>query len=182
MIFIVLIAVLVFIGLVLSSGKQQPVKPQQNEVKSEVSPRPIMTYPESPYKCFRIAGISNYCNRSDIGPISGELMNDPDNRYDKSAVMIVEAHKEKIIGYIPKDQKAEYRKISEGQDRRPFVGYIERFTNEDGEQRLYGIIRTYSGDLDVIMSDMENDWSFLQAAFKIKSYDERIEVLNQYKY
>lgn len=182
-IIIVAVLILIFIIVLMSSSKDETTTATQKTVhQQEELVEPILTYPESPYRCFRIAGISNYCDMSDIGPICGELRNDPENKYDKSAVMVIEANKEKILGYIPKDQKADYKKISQGQDRRPFVGFIDTFINEDGKTCLFGVIRTYSGEDDVVMNDAQNDWDFLHAAFRIKSYDKRMEVLDKFKY
>lgn len=181
-ILIVAALILIYIIISMSSSQDNTESAEQDAVHQEEDlVDPIITYPESEYESFRIAGISKYCDESDIGPISGELRNEPENRYDKNAVMVIEANKEKILGYIPKDQKAEYKKISQGQDRRPFVGYIETFINEDGEQCVFGIIRTYSGEDDDVMNDAQNDWDFLHAAFRIKSYDKRMEVLDQFK-
>lgn len=182
-IIIVAALILIFIIVSMSSSNDKTTKVKQEAVHHQEEPvNPILTYPESPYKSFRIAGISNYCDRSDIGPICGELRKDSENRYDRSAVMVIEANKEKILGYIPRDQKADYKKISQGQDRRPFVGYIETFINEEGQQCVYGVIRTYAGEEETVMEDAQNDWEFLNAAFRIKSYEKRIEVLNQFKY
>ncbi len=162
-----------------SNTTAEPTK-QQDDAQELVGP--ILTYPASRYKCFKIAGISNYCNFSDVGPISGELRKEPENRYDHNAVMIIDANKEKILGYIPKHQQVDYKMISQGMDRRPFVGYIDTFINEDGRRAIYGIIRTYSGEEDVVMEDAQNDWSFLHAVFRIRSHEKRQEVLEQFKY
>lgn len=181
---IIIVAVTVLICVVASKSSKEETPTDQNK-KSEatVDPKSIeRPTPQHPSKRFRIAGLHNYCGIRDIGPISGELRNEPDNKHDKQAVMVIEANKEKLLGYIPKDEKAEYRKISQNQDRRPFVGYIEQFANEDGEIRLFGIIRTYQGTDDEIMPDIQNEWNFLHEAFSIKSYEVRMQVLEQFKY
>lgn len=185
LILIIVFIVVIFIvrALLASENKPQPKQKTVINQQTEDEPiNPIPTYPESPYKCFRIAGISNYCNFSDVGPISGELRKEPENRYDRNAVMILEANKEKLLGYIPKDHQSIYKKISEGKDRRPFVGFIDTYINEDGRTCLFGVIRTYSGEDDVVLNDAQNDWDFLHAAFRIKSYEKRMEVLDQFKY
>ena len=185
LILIIFFVVVIFIARALLASESKPQPKQETSSKQQAEEKlikPILTYPESPYKCFRIAGISNYCNRSDIGPISGELRKEPENRYDRNAVMILEANKEKLLGYIPKDHQSIYKKISGGKDRRPFVGFIDTYINEDGKTCLFGVIRTYSGEDDVVMNDAQNDWDFLHAAFRIKSHEERMEVLDKFKY
>ena len=181
---IAVIAVTVIICVIASKSSSDETPTSQNrEPETTVDPNSIQRpTPQHPSRRFKIAGLHNYCGYKDIGPISGELRNEPDNRYDKQAVMVIEANKEKLLGYIAKDEKAEYRKISQNQDRRPFVGYIEEFANEDGEARLFGVIRTYQGPADEIMTDMQNDWEFLHEAFSIKSYETRMQVLEQFKY
>lgn len=183
--FIIVITVLILIFVIVSTllFKDKTTTVTQETVHQEEElVKPILTYPESPYKCFRIAGINNYCDRSDIGPISGELRKEPENRYDRNAVMILEANKEKLLGYIPKDHQSIYKKISGGMDRRPFVGFIDTFINEDGRTCFFGVIRTYAGEDDVVMNDARNDWDFLHAAYRIKSHEKRMEVLDQFKY
>lgn len=177
--FVVLIIIMLISDAKSSSNTSEPNKQQDDAQQPGLT---TLTYPKSPYKCFRIAGINNYCDFSDVGPISGELRKEPENRYDRNAVMIIEANKEKILGYIPKHQQAEYKKISQGMDRRPFVGFIETFINEDGRRAIYGIIRTYSGKDDTVMDDAQNDWNYLHTAFAIKSHEKRQEALNQFKY
>ena len=178
LIIIVAVTVLICIVASTSSKEEAPTVPESTLDHNEIE----IPTPQHPSRRFRIAGLHNYCGIRDIGPISGELRNEPDNKHDKQAVMVIEANKEKLLGYIPKDEKAEYRKISQNLDRRPFVGYIETFISEEGETRLFAVIRTYQGPEDEIMTDLQNDWKFLHAAFRIKSKEIRMQVLDQFKY
>ena len=180
---LIVIGLIAFIFIAYKPAKGQEQKQPQPQIKTEPIEDPERETPQSESKLFRIAGINNYCNYSDIGPISGELRNEPDNRYDKNAVMVLEANKNKLLGYIAKQDQPEYRKIANGEDRRPFVGYIEKFENEEGETRYFGVIRTYANEDEAeMMKDIQNDWDFLHAAFKIRSYNKRLDILNQFKY
>ena len=182
-IFILATVVCLMISLKQGSAKTPEVQanPAPVEIKDEQDPE--RRTPQSKSKYFRIAGIGNYASFADIGPISGELRKEPENKYDKKAVMVLEANREKLLGYIAKNDQPAYIEISEGKDHRPFVGYIEQFSNSEGEIRLFGVIRTYSNeDEDEMMQDMQNDWDFLHAAFKIKSYERRLDILEQFKY
>lgn len=182
LIFVLVIVFAVMILIYIISFNSSTQQTQPDVLQLEDIPDPVLSVPQSEYKTFRIAGITNYCNRSDIGCISGELRKDPDNPYDKKAVMIIEANKEKLIGYISRNEKEQYLKFSNNLDRRPFVGYIETYINNEGRTTLYGIIRSYSGDDEIVMNDMQNDWEFLHEAFRIKDYEKRIEVLDRFKY
>lgn len=139
-------------------------------------------YPKSKTVSFHIAGISNYCNRSDIGMICGETIDEPGNKHDKNAVMVVDANKEKLLGYISKKDKKEYRDIAEYNTRMPFIGFIETFENDFGKLSLFGIIKVYSGDEKTVDEDINNDWQYLRYCYTIRSYEERIEALNQFRY
>ena len=131
---------------------------------------------------FKIAGITRYCNYSDIGPICGELRKDPDNKYDKKAVMVIEANNEKILGYIAKVDQNKYYSIVGDNDSIPFIGYIEKFENDEGKCSIFGVIRAYVSNTESALEDAQNDWDYLQKVFKLRSYDKRIEALDKFKY
>lgn len=174
----VLLAILfvILVSVFMPKAKAKPDEPYEPAVPID------RIFPKSTTACFRIAGISHHCSRRDIGAISGELIDELDNAYDKNAVMIVDANKTQLLGYIAKEEKKEYRKIADGKARMPFVGFIEQYENCDGEMCLYGIVRIYAGDEETVMSDAQNDWDFIQGAFTIKSYEERIRMLDQLKW
>lgn len=138
--------------------------------------------PISKTATFRIAGISHHCSRGDMGVISGEMIDEPTNPYDKDAVMIMDANKTQLLGYIARDEKRSYRRIADGKARMPFVGFIEQYENEDGEMRLFGIVRTYAGDEETVTADAQCDWEYLQHAFTVRDYEKRMELLDSFKY
>lgn len=176
MLFPIIVVVIVILISLLYKKKTQGVP--DNEVTVDIE----RVFPISKTASFRIAGISHHCDRRDIGVISGELIDDPDNSYDKDAVMIADANKNQLLGYIAKDAKEEYREIAAGKTRMPFVGFIEQAKDDDGRAYLFGIVRTYSGDEDTVMADAQNDWDFLQKAFTVKRYDTRMNLLEQFKW
>lgn len=137
---------------------------------------------ECPNEVFRIAGITHYCSWSDVGVISGEARRDPENEYDKKAVIIVEANKEKILGHIAKVDQPRFYKLVGQAKWIPFVGYIEDHTTEEGKDVIYGVIRVYMGDETIMMQNAERDWEYLQNAYRIKDLDDRAEALNRFKY
>lgn len=146
----------------------------------EIPERPQLT---SDTRTFRIAGAMHNCSYGDIGPVSGQTIDDPNNKYDRNAVMVVDANTTTLLGYIAREDKAEYRKFANGRERMPFVGFVERFTTSDGEELLFGIIRIISNDdEDVVMEDANKEWEYLTKAFRIKDYDKRMEVLDRFKY
>lgn len=172
---IIIMAVVVMICFFYKKKRQDA---PNNKATAEIE----RVLPTSKSASFRIAGISHHCSYEDIGVISGELIDDPDNAYDKDAVKIVEANKTQLLGYIAKDAKEEYREIAAGKTRMPFVGFIEQAKDDDGRAYLFGIVRTYSGDEDTVMADAQNDWDFLQKAFTVKRYDTRMNLLEQFKW
>lgn len=181
MIFFILAIAVVCISVVCIFASSP--KAEDTTVIEEPNTEDIVRIPsESKSECFRIAGLSHHCSYSDIGPISGEMIDEPKNKYDSDAVMIVEANRTQLLGYIGRDEKRAYRKFADGRKRMPFVGFIERYVTEDGRTCLFGIVRTYLADEETIQKDGNNDWEFLEQAFKIKSYEKRMEVLNQFKY
>lgn len=110
------------------------------------------------------------------------MIDDPKNPHDREAVMIVEANKTQLLGYIGRDEKSAYRKFADGHKRMPFVGFIEEYITDDGRACLFGVVRSYLGDEETVQKDADNDWEFLEKAFRIRSYEKRIEVLNQFKF
>ena len=174
----VLLAILFVILVSVFMPKAKSVPDEPDEPAAPID----RIFPKSTTACFRIAGISHHCSRRDIGAISGELIDEPNNPHDRNAVMIIDADTTMLLGYIAKEEKKEYRKIADGKARMPFVGFIEQYENCDGEMCLYGIVRTYAGDEVTVMSDAQNDWDFIQGAFTIKSYEERIRMLDQLKW
>lgn len=155
---------------------------KKEEVSSETIDPVERKKPTSNTATFRIAGISHHCSRGDIGVTSGEMIDDPENPYDKDAVMIVDANKTQLLGYIARDEKRSYRSIADGKTRMPFVGFIEQYENEDGEMRLFGIVRTYAGDEETVTADAQCDWEYLQHAFTVRDYEKRMELLDSFKY
>lgn len=181
MVFIVLAIAVVCISVVYlfasSSDTESPAVTEEPEVV-EIERMP----PESKSEWFRIAGISHHCSRRDIGMISGEMIDDPKNPHDKDAVMIVEANRTRLLGYIGRDEKSAYRKFADGRKRMPFVGFIEEYITEDGRACLFGVVQSYLGDEETVQKDANNDWEFLEKAFRIRSYEKRMKVLDQFKY
>ena len=64
----------------------------------------------------------------------------------------------------------------------PFIGFIEQFRTDDGRDTIYGVIRVYVGDEDIVMKNAEQDWEYLNKAYKIKHKDDRTEALDRFKY
>ena len=178
---IILIVIAIILLFVLIAFKSDA---QSSEPLRAIEPLEIPTRkePKSISESFRIVGISKYCTLSDVGLISGELIDEPENKYDKDAVVIIDANKNQVLGYVSKNDKKAYRKIAQGKNRMPFVGYIESFVNEDGKKCVFGIVRTYAGDEETVLSDAQNDWGFLQSVFNIRSYESRMDLLDQFKY
>lgn len=174
-ILITIAVILLFVLIAFKSDSQsaEPLEPLEIPKRKE---------PVSTSESFRIVGISKYCTLSDVGIISGELIDEPENKYDKDAVVIIDANKNQVLGYVSKNDKKAYRKIAQGKNRMPFVGYIESFVNEEGKTCVFGIVRTYAGDEETVLSDAQNDWDFLQSVFKIRPYDSRMAFLEEFKY
>lgn len=181
MVFIVLAIVVACISVVCifaSSPKTETTTVAEDPEVTEIE----RIYPESKSEWFRIAGISHHCSRRDIGMISGEMIDDPKNPHDRDAVMIVEARRTQLLGYIGRDEKRAYRKFADGRKRMPFVGFIEEYITEDGRACLFGVVRSYSGDEETVQKDADNDWEFLEKAFRIRSYEKRMEALDRFKF
>lgn len=84
----------------------------------------------------KIAGITKYCKPADEGVFYGVIYNEYENPYDHKAMAIVSMNK-KTIGYIPNDVLYDYRSWSKSQPF-PCVGFIKRFTNDRGENIVFG--------------------------------------------
>ena len=77
---------------------------------------------ERDYFC-KIAGASHHCDESDIGGFIGTVRHDANNKYDKYAHGVYNLDG-KLLGYIPKDELADYIEFSGGKDRN-CVGFIK---------------------------------------------------------
>lgn len=181
MVIVIFLAIMVVVIVIYKLSKS----PQNDKPEIETIPQMAREIEraqiESRNEAFRIAGISHYCGLSDIGRISGECRNDPDNPYDKNAVMIIEANKEKIIGHISRQDQRRYRSLVGKGDRMPFVGYIEQFCNERDELAIFGVIRVYAGEEDDVIDDLNKDWDFLGKTFSVRDYDIRMNILDHFK-
>jgi hypothetical protein len=103
------------------------------------------------FRCeyFRIAGISYRCGRSDVGMIRGVTFKDKSNTHDKTAIgidAVDDAGRQKLVGYISKDDKARYKKLVGDAELSPFIGYIRPFTDESGHSGVMGVIKVYAGE------------------------------------
>jgi hypothetical protein len=185
-ILIVIISLTVIICLA-TRGSEKPMYPGSEEFEREAEEQVnLKDLKRKDIECynevFRIAGITHYCDNSDLGVISGEARRDPENKYDKKAVLIVDANKEKILGHIAReDQKRFYNLVGDAKWM-PFIGYIEQFRTDDGRNTIYGVIRVYIGQEDIVMKNAEQDWEYLNKAYKIKDLDDRAEALDRFKY
>lgn len=174
--FFILIALVLVVVICLSVSKTNRDRENSQMTFEELPQREVS---ESVSTTFSIAGINHHSSKSDIGPVSGQTIYDQDNEYDRNAIMIVDANKSKMLGYIPKHEQQRYRKIAGSADRLVFVGYIEQFLNDRGVNMLMGVIRVYSGEEDIVMKDAQKDWDFLHSVFRIRDYEERRKALKQ---
>ena len=121
---------------------------------------------ESAY--FRIAGITNYCSRSDIGLIKGVTFQ-YSNPYDKTAIGLGQVRKDcisRLYGHIPKADKREYNKLVGDIKQRPFFGYIREFVDGDGHKGIMGVIKVYKGNGAKLYRQMIKDVQLIQGVFK----------------
>ena len=118
---------------------------------------------------FKIAGITNYCNYTDVGMVRGLTFKDKENPYDKTAIGIMDISNKgkRLLGYIAKgEDKKEYKKFSEEVDYIPYIGYIRKFTDSQGKSGICGTIKLYKGVFGRIMYDkMVADTQTLLGAF-----------------
>jgi len=181
MVIVIFLAIMVAVIVIYKLSKPPQTDKPEIETISQMARKIERSQIKSRNEAFRIAGISHYCWPSDVGMISGECRNDPDNPYDKNAVMIIEANKEKIIGHISKQDQRRYRSLVGKGDRMPFIGYIEQFCNERDELTIFGVIRVYAGEEDDVIDDLNKDWDFLSKAFGVRDYDIRMNILDHFK-
>ena len=133
---------------------------------------------ESDY--FDVAGITYYCNYSNVGMIRGLTFKDKNNPKDKSAIgmaAIDNNGNQKLIGYIPKNDKPRYRKIAKTAEQCIFIGYIRPFTDSSGRSGLMGRIKVYSGNASSkgAYRSMLKDTKLLIGAFRGYIGEETLE-------
>lgn len=117
---------------------------------------------------FKIAGITNYCTRDDVGLIQGVSF-EHNNPYDKTAIALGRIRNGKvsdIFGYIAKDDKKEFKKFSGENLQRPFIGYIREFVSSDGHKGIMGIVKIYKGNGRELYQQMIKDAQLVYGAFR----------------
>ncbi len=125
---------------------------------------------EDDFNCakFRIAGISNYCSRSDVGIIKGVTF-PHNNPYDKTAIAIgriTNGSVSALFGYIAKDDKKEFNKFAGDNKQLPFIGYIREFVTEDRQRGIMGLVKIYKGNGSNLYQQMIKDTQMIQGVFK----------------
>ena len=118
---------------------------------------------------FKIAGITNYCSRKDIGMISGVTFIHSGNPYDKTAVALGRVKNgivSEIFGYVPKVDKKDFNKLAGENKNLPFLGYIREFTTEEGKSGIMGIVKLYKGNGLELYRQMVKDAQLLQGLSK----------------
>ena len=118
------------------------------------------------YECarFRIAGITNYCSKKDIGMISGVSFIHSSNPYDKTAVAlgrVKNGNVSEIFGYVPKEDKKDFNKFAGENKNLPFFGYIREFITEEGKMGIMGIVKLYKGNGVELYRQMVKDAQLL---------------------
>lgn len=125
---------------------------------------------EGSYSCayFRIAGITHHCNFSDVGMVRGVTFNDKNNPYDKSAVGILDLcrGKERFLGFIPKEDKKEYKKFAGDEGAMFCIGYIRSFEDSEGQVGLLGRIKVCKGSGRAIYDHLVEDTQLLLGVFR----------------
>lgn len=128
---------------------------------------------------FKIAGITHYCDFSDVGMVRGMAFNDPKNPYDKTAVALVAVSsdgKQKLLGHIAKDENKAYKNLVEDSDKNVFIGYIRRFETYDGEKGILGRLKVYYGDDGTkLYNQMIADTQVILGAFRGYYKDELLK-------
>ena len=71
----------------------------------------------------KIAGVQHHSGKQDIGGFLGYVCSEPNNPYDKNAIAIYR-NDNKLLGYIPKDETADFRKWSD-KENLPCIGFIK---------------------------------------------------------
>lgn len=135
---------------------------------------------EGEFECarFKIAGITNYCSRKDIGMISGVSFLHSSNPYDKTAIALGRVNNGKvsdIFGYIPKVDKKAFSKFAGENLNQPFFGYIREFVAEDGKNGIMGIVKLYKGNGVELYRQMIKDATVLQGLSRGYYKDQTLE-------
>ena len=119
---------------------------------------------------FRIAGITNYCSKKNVGMIQGFAFSDKNNPVDKSAIALGAylgtAQISKIYGYIAREDKAKYKKFADGGIERPFFGYIREFVTSEGKTGIMGQVKFYKSEGRKTYQMMIDDAQLLEGVFK----------------
>ncbi len=165
-----------------------PTKEEQEEVAAASLKRFLdqmydeWNVDEDEFLCdyFNIAGITYYCNSSNVGMIRGLTFKDKNNPKDKSAIGIASIDdngKQKLVGYIPKNDKPRYRKNAKTAEQCVFIGYIRSFTDTSGHRGLTGRIKVYTGNPSSrgAYQSMLKDTRLLIGAFRGYIDEETIE-------
>lgn len=129
--------------------------------KEEVSDYQAGYYP--------VAGITFHCSRADVGMVRGVTFNDENNPKDKTAVgilAIANNGQQKLLGFIPKVEKKDYRKFAGDSAMLPFIGYISTFTTDTGETGLKARVKIFKGCGNGMYKDMVTTTRVLGGAFK----------------
>ena len=127
---------------------------------------------------YKIAGITNYCTKKDIGMISGVSFLHSGNPYDKTAIALGRVNNGKvsdIFGYIPKVDKKAFSKFAGENMNHPFFGYIREFVAEDGKNGIMGIVKMYKGNGAELYKQMIKDAQVLQGLSKGYYKDQTLE-------
>lgn len=85
----------------------------------------------------KIAGITHHCDETDQGIFQGIIYLETDNPHNPNAMAIASVQSRKIVGYIPNNELSKYSRWCNFNNC-PCVGFIRQFTNEKGEDILFG--------------------------------------------
>lgn len=136
--------------------KKEPEKPKaakEIHIKVNVS--------TDPYFC-KIAGVQYRNDVRDIGGFLGYVCSELTNKYDKNAIGIYR-NDDKLLGYIPKDEIADFRKWSE-KENLPCIGFIK-----DGDEvTLHGKVKVIDGDKDETELEIVKFVKWLISKFGVK--------------
>jgi len=70
-----------------------------------------------------ITGMRHYCSLSDVGPVNGAVMPEPNNPHDPRAQVVIRADGKKL-GYIPRLDLDEYEEFNPDNHVCPFAGKV----------------------------------------------------------
>lgn len=90
----------------------------------------------------KIAGVQHHNGKKDIGGFLGYVCSEPNNPYDKNAIAVYR-NDNKLLGYISKDEVADYRKWS-AKENLPCVGFIKACDDVP----LFGKVKIIDTDKD----------------------------------